>query len=164
MSRTKTIERPRRIQHFTLNHGEWMKFYDSQNVRIADNWSSQLATYIKRIDVACSVVFKKHSLKKDGSRKRNCNLFSCSGRCTFKHCTATFSIIVEEEPKNKTSPAVFTVYVFGNINHDTENGKVKARRPLRGLERRDMGTCFLFYNTYLILFIFKDNEYMKKEL
>lgn len=143
-SRTKTIERPHRIQHFTLNHEEWMRFYDSQNAKVFDNWANLLATYIRRIEITCSVAFKKHSVKKDGSRKKNCNVFSCSGRCTFKECTATFSIIVEEEPKSKTSPAVFTTYVFGNINHGGQ--KATGSRPLRGVERRVMGMYFAFYN------------------
>lgn len=72
----------------------------------------------------------------------------------------TFSVVVEEEPRNKTSPAVFTVYVFGNINHDGKNAT--GSRPLRGVERRVMGMYFVSYEEELILFVFEAQEVREK--
>jgi hypothetical protein len=146
-TRTKQIEHPRRTQHFTLNYDEWRRFYDLKTAKVADNWSNQLATYITRIGITCTVAFKKHHEKKKESRKKNCNLFSCHGRCMIKLCPIHLRIIVEEEPKNKTSPSVFTVYVFGDANHNREIAT--AQRPLRGLERSAMGMCFIFHKHYL---------------
>lgn len=154
--RTKSIKRPRRIQHLTLNHEEWRQFYDSKRPKVADNWSNQLATYVARIGITCSVAFKRHHQKKQGSRKKNCNLFSCFGRCTIASCPVTLRVIVEEAPKNKTSPAIFTVYVFDDANHDRE--KATASRPLRGRERSIMGMCFVFCKNNFTLFIFEAQQ------
>lgn len=141
--RKKQIERPRRILHFALNCDEWRQFYDYKTGRNTTDWSNQLAKYMPRVGLTCSVAFKRHHLKQQGSRKKNCNFFSCSGRCTISLCPIMLSIVIEAEPKTKTSPAVFTVYVFGDANHDRQ--KATGSRPLRGLERSIIGTCFLFF-------------------
>ena len=159
-TRTKQIERPRRIQHFTLNYDEWRQFYDAKTAKVADNWSNQLATYISRIGITCSIAFKKHHDKKKESRKKNCNLFCCRGRCMIKLCPVELCIIVEEKPRNKTSPSVFTVYVFGDADH---NRKIAtARRPLRGLERSAMGMYFVFHKHHLTLLFFVAQQVHEK--
>jgi hypothetical protein len=151
-TRTKQIQHPRNIQHFTLNYDEWRRFYDTKTAKVADNWSNQLTTYITRTEITCSVAFKKRHEKKKKSRKKNCNLFSCHGRCMIELCPVKLCIIVEKKPKDKTTPSVFTVYVFGDANH---NRKIAtASRPLRGPERSAMGMRFVFHKHYLTLFIF----------
>lgn len=159
-TRTKRIDRPKRILHFTLNYDEWRRFYDPKTAKVDENWPNQLASHVTRIGITCSLVFKRHHEKKKDSRKKNCNLFTCLGRCTIGLCPVELRIVVEEEPKNKTSPSVFTVYQFGDVNHDREIAT--AGRPLRGLERSIMGMCLVIFKDYLTLFSFVAQQVHKE--
>lgn len=141
-TKAKSTKAPPRILHFTLNHDEWKLFYDNKSAMVADNWSTQLSQYIARVGITCSIAFKKRHEKKKESRKKNCNLFSCYGQCRIGSCPVNVSIVVEEEPKNKTSPSIFTVYVFGDANHNRK--EASSGRPLSGLERSVMGMFFVF--------------------
>jgi hypothetical protein len=88
------------------------------------------------------VAFKKHHDRKKDTRKKNCNVFSCHGRCTIKPCRVKLSIIVEREPEKKGNPAIFTVYMFGIVNHNPEIDT--ASRFITGPERVAMGMFFVF--------------------
>ena len=149
----KQVETPREIRHFAVTYDEWQKFYDHETAHVVDNWTNQLATYITRAGITCNLAFKKHHDKKKGSRKKNSNVFGCSGRCTLRECRVRLSVIVEREPKNKGSPSIFTVYMFGEVNHNREIDT--ASRRLNGPERVVMGMFFRILKTLyqLVLFV-----------
>lgn len=123
------------IRHFTLSFEEWQKFYHHKTSQVDSNWSNQLSSYITRANITCCITFKKHFTKKKESRKKNCNLFSCQGQCGFRSCTIRITIIVESEPK-KGSPVVFTIYMFGEMDHSKQDQPVA--RPLTGSDRVTM--------------------------
>ena len=110
---------------------------------MTSSWSDQLAKYLTRAGITCTVVFKKHHSRKKESRKKNCNIFTCKGRCALQTCPVHFTIVVEKEPKNKESPSIFTVYIFGDVNHQSDIDS--ASRHLREPQRSVMGMFLLTF-------------------
>lgn len=150
-TRTNHIESPQDIRHFTLSFDEWQRFYDHKDAKVADNWTHQLGNYMIRAGVTCSIVFKYHGGRKKNSRKKNCNVFNCRGQCKIKSCQTEMSIIVEREPTKKEMPCIFTVYLFGDVNHSRELST--AGRPLQGTARIVMGMCFILNRTLEPMFV-----------
>lgn len=136
-TRAKHIETPHATRHFTVSYEEWQNFYNSKTGQVADNWTHQLSSYVARAGITCVITFKNHSGKKKNSRKKNCNVFSCRGQCKIKPCQAEISVIVEREPSKKGNPSIFTVYLFGDVNHNRQMDT--AGRPLQGVDRVSMG-------------------------
>lgn len=134
VTRIKNDKIPRSIQHFTLSYEEWQAFYQRKIAKVAEDWHTQLAEYITRANVTCSVSFKKHHVRAKGSRKKNTNLFRCHGQCQREECPLGVSVTVQEGPKKQGDPVVFKVYVFHEQKH---NGT--AQRPLKGVRRTAMG-------------------------
>ena len=134
---TRIVDRPRTVRHFTLTFEEWQKFYNHKAGNVVDDWTNQLAGYLRRAAITCTVAFAKHHVRKIDSRKKNTNLFTCKGRCTNDPCDVTFVIFVEQEPKNRDSPAVFTVYILGHPDHSGKAGL--SSRPITGGARVAMG-------------------------
>jgi hypothetical protein len=142
--RIKTISTPRRIQHFTMSHEKWRSFYNHRTCEVAIDWTTQLIPYLVQVGITCPVVFRKHYIRKKYSRKKNCNIFTAKGHCKLNICPIDFVIMVEDEPKNKENPCIFTVIIFHNVNHDST--KETASRHLTGSARVAMGMSFLFLN------------------
>ena len=94
-----------------------------------------------RAGITCTVVFTKHHDRKKNSRKKSCNVFSCHGRCDRNGCPARLVTIVEREPRNKENPALFTVFIFGSVDHKPD--KVPTSRRLSGSERTVMRMLLL---------------------
>lgn len=84
-----------------------------------------------------TIAFKSRTVRSKHSRKQNCNLFTAKGHCKTGNCPVEYTITVPKEPKNKESPCVFTVVVFGEKDHDLQNGV--ASRHLTGSDRVAMG-------------------------
>ena len=133
----KQVETPRDIRHFTLTYDEWQRFYDQNPATVIENWSNQLARYITCASITCTEIFKKHHERKKNSRKKNCNVFSCHGRCDRNGCPVRLVAVVEREPNNKESPAIFAVFIFGNADHKSD--ETPASRRLSGPQRVAMG-------------------------
>ena len=124
------------LRHFTLNFEEWQKFYHHKTARVQSDWANQLGSFIVRAGITCCIVFKRHYARKKNSRKKNCNVFSCHGLCNFRSCSIKLLISVEKEP-NKDAPAIFTVYMFGELDHSRQHKP--ASRPLTGAQRLAIG-------------------------
>lgn len=142
-NQSRKVETPRHVRHFTLSYGEWHLFFDSKAGEVTSSWSDQLAEYLPRAGITCTVVFKKHYNRKKESRKKNCNLFTCKGQCALQTCPVHLTIVVEKEPKNKESPSIFTVYIFGVVNHQSDIDS--ASRHLREPQRSVMGMFLLTF-------------------
>ena len=82
------------------------------------------------------------------SRKQNCSLFTAKGHFKNRFCPVGVVIMVKNEPKNKSSPCIFTVVVFGDADHDIE--KKKTGRHLSGAAQVTRGKVSCYFRRYFI--------------
>jgi hypothetical protein len=88
--------------------------------------------------ICCSLVFPKSKLRKKFSRKINTPLFTCNARCQNQKCPVTLHIAMAK-PVVLGHNVVFRVQIKGTPQHDD----AATGRPLKGIERRQMGECFV---------------------
>lgn len=125
-----------------MTNESWRDFYDHHTNELEDKWTEKLIPYLIQCGITCTIVFRKHHVLKKHSRKRNCNIFSANGHCKCDKCPVEIVVMVENKPKDKRQPTVFTVIVFNHPNHDET--KQKVRRPITGAKRIAVGMFFLF--------------------
>ncbi len=125
-----------------MTYESWKNFYNRETREVMDDWTNQLTPYLKDCDITCTITFRRHYVPKENSRKKNCSIFSASGHCKGEQCPVDIAIMVENKPKSKRQPIVFTVVVFNDPNHDAN--KEKIRRPVTGAKRIALGMFLLF--------------------
>lgn len=135
--RIKVLSVPREVRHFTMIYRDWKAFCNHRTGEMAKEWANELVLHLVKVGICCTIAFQKHTVRLKTSRKRNCNVFTAKGRCTIVGCPVLFKIMVEEEPKNKESPCVFTVVIFGIVNHAERTRS--ASRHVTGKARVAMG-------------------------
>jgi hypothetical protein len=89
-------------------------------------------------------------MRKKDSRKKNSNLFNGKGYCNIELCPVFIEVEVADEPRNKSSPCLFKVTVWGNANHDSQ--KKTGSRQLTGAAREAMGMFAFFVKNNLLEF------------
>lgn len=87
--------------------------------------------------VTCSIVFSTSKLRKKFSRKHNAPLFRCQGRCQDKICPLKIRMIMAQ-PVEFGRNVIFRVKIDGTPQHD----KIPSGRPLKGIQRKQMGKYF----------------------
>ncbi|XP_034097224.1 uncharacterized protein LOC117563156 [Gymnodraco acuticeps] len=91
------------------------------------NWTSVMATGIRSVHPHCCFVFKSHSVRTVGSKRKG-SLFSCVGYCRFDDCPVEVEVDIEDESSLK---AVVT-FRGEKAWHNCEELK---HRPVRADER-----------------------------
>ena len=102
------------VHHFTMTREQWRMLYNRKTCEVAIDWTYRLSQCLEQINITCCPVFKRHRVRLKNSRKRNCCLSRAKAYCKHETCPVEIEIIVEEEPKTKESPCLFTVVCFGD--------------------------------------------------
>lgn len=120
-----------------MNYDEWKTFYDYETGDVRDSWSNMIASYLPRLGINCTIVFRYHHSRLIDSRKKNCTLFSADGYCKAELCPVTADIEIATEPKMKGEPTVFKLLLTGEKNHDPKQQTVS--RSITGDIREAIG-------------------------
>lgn len=134
VTRIKKNVIPKSIRHFTLSYEEWQTFYQRKTGKVERNWADKINKSLFRAGVACVANFQKHYVRAKGSRKKNCNIFSCQGYCGRQSCPVKLSVLAHDGPRKQGDPVIFTVVIYNEMNHTGT-----AQRPLQGERRAAMG-------------------------
>jgi hypothetical protein len=125
------------VRYFTMAPKEWRKFYNHEKCTLHDDYVKLLTPYLVQLGITCTpMVDYRHERKKE-SRKQNCRVFGIQGHCKRELCPIALEVKVEEEPRNKHAPCIFTVKTIGVENHDAK--QETASRPVTGAARAAMG-------------------------
>ena len=115
---------------FHISRYDWSQLKRKQQNRQFKtlHWTNVISKGLRTVHPYCSFGFKRHSVKKIGSKKV-CPALTCSGYCLFKDCSVQVIVRVKSEYSLKAE----VIFNGGMVQHRSDQLK---RRPIRSIDRK----------------------------
>ncbi|CAF4112966.1 unnamed protein product [Didymodactylos carnosus] len=121
---------------FIMTPKEWKDIYDRSKRQMKSGWTDVIYQKVCSCNFHCILVFRKHRIVVESSRKKNSSFFRCIATCKNRSCERTFEIFIKDEPIG-TQSIVVRIRSVGDEQHD-KDGEAAAR-PLTGKLRIFIG-------------------------
>ena len=102
---------------FYVTKSQWSALFGGE--KCDPSWVHAMAEGLSVLNSCCCFAFKRHWIKKAGSRKNTTTLFTANARCTFETCNIVADLSVNTNSFQDDEIAVH-VNFNGQIHHDTE--------------------------------------------
>lgn len=99
--------------------------------RLRNNWTDIFSDNVNEIHPGCVLMFQRHYVTKESSRKKGAPIISANAKCKGDVCTAEFKFTMNSEYGNQK--AIVCCTVVGKIKHDEEEIN---RRHISGVKRQ----------------------------
>ena len=123
-----------------LSPTEWKNAFSRTDQKMKPDWTDIFVDKLTPSIAECSVNFKAPYIEK-GERKGVCHFFCFYALCTIGKCKRKYQVSLRNQP-DTNSTALFLVRIFGELNHDVNNGT--STRQLRGKKRLLVGKKFYY--------------------
>jgi hypothetical protein len=121
---------------FILSSKQWRELYNSSTREMKPGWTNMIYEKVRSCNFRCILIFKKHHIILESTRKRNSYFLRCIATCKSSSCERTFEIFIKDEPIRKDS-IVVRVRAAGDENHSADEKAVA--RHLTGKDRFAVG-------------------------
>jgi hypothetical protein len=121
---------------FILTSKQWRELYDSSTREMKSDWTDVINARVRACHFRCTLVFQKHHIVLENTRKRNSSFFRSIATCKSPSCERMFEIFIRDEPIGRDS-IVVRIRAVGDENHSADENAVA--RHLTGKNRHDVG-------------------------
>jgi hypothetical protein len=122
-------------ESFMLASKQWKELYDNSTREMKSGWTNVIYEKVCTRNFHCTLIFKKHHITLDNTRKINSSFFRCIATCKISSCKRTFEIFIVDEPITKDSISV-RIRAVGEEDHSADEA---VARHLTGKDRLAVG-------------------------
>ena len=121
---------------FILSSKQWRELYNSFTREMKSDWTDVIDEKVRSCNFRCTLIFKKHHITLESTRKINSSFFRCIATCKVFSCKRTFEIFIKDEPIRGDS-IVVRIRAVRDENHPPDEKAVA--RHLTGKNRLAVG-------------------------